>query len=113
MDWFRIYDLKEKDGCLDIDCNGGFGDDVTKIVEKYEYISLRTCIMCGRPAYGYTDGWITPYCEDCAEKLGVPLVPYYTEEDKWYGYYKYESKKNEETSDCDQYEQMDKIKASS
>ena len=81
---FHIYDIKEKYGALDIDCNS-FGD-ISKIVEKYEYISAHTCNICGRQAYGYTDGYILPYCADCGKDKN--LIPYYTKDDKWYGYYK-------------------------
>ena len=81
---FRIYDVKEKDGYLDIDC--GATEDIHNIVLKYEYITEHTCIRCGRPAYYYTEGWVAPYCKKHAPK-GVPLRKYGTEEDKWYGAY--------------------------
>lgn len=81
---FRIYDINEDDGVMEIDCSGGFDEDVTKIVEKYEYISFRTCIKCGRPAYGYASKWVAPYCKECGS--GIEMKPFYTEEDNWYGY---------------------------
>ena len=40
-------------------------EEVDKIINKYEYISYRTCIKCGRTAEYITKGWITPYCEKC------------------------------------------------
>lgn len=85
---FRIYDIKEKNGYLTVDCSGGFHDDTQKIVEKYEYISFRTCCVCGRPAYGYTDHhvWTLPYCRHCAP-VNTPIYKFGTEEDKWYGVY--------------------------
>lgn len=86
LDTFMIYDIKEKNGELDIDA-GGPGKDIDKIIHKYEYISFRTCIRCGRPAYGYTTPWVEPYCDKCCNKDG--LKPFYTEEDKWYGCYKH------------------------
>ena len=81
---FRIYDVKEKNGYLDVDC--GATEDIHNIVLKYEYITEHTCIRCGRPAYYYTEGWVAPYCKKHAPK-GVSLRKYGTEEDKWYGAY--------------------------
>ena len=83
---FRIYDIKEKDGYMTVDCGGT--KDIEKIVDKYEYISFRTCVCCGRPALGYTDRhpWTRPYCEKHAPK-GVKFYKFGTEEDKWFGTY--------------------------
>lgn len=85
---FRIYDIKQKMGHLDVDCMGGFDSDIFKIVQKYEYISERTCNICGAPAFGYTKGWILPYCKKCAPR-GIPIYEYGTEEDPWYGSFRY------------------------
>ena len=81
---FRIYDIKTVDGYLTIDCGGSH--DMHKVADKYEYISARTCIVCGRPAYCYLDGHASPYCRHCAPK-GWKAYKYGTEEDKWYGTY--------------------------
>ena len=83
---FVIYDLKQKYGYLDINCNSGLFEDTQKIVEKYEYISFLTCNICGRPAFGYTKGWILPYCKNCAPK-NTPIYKFGTQENKWYGAY--------------------------
>ena len=93
---FRIYDVKEKYGELVVDCSGGYNDDVTKIIEKYEYISFRTCNVCGRPAFGYTDKipWMLPYCEDCAPR-NTPIHKFGTENDHWYDHYSLLDKGNE------------------
>jgi len=91
---FRIYDIKQKYGFLDIGCSGGLYDEVSKIVEKYEYISGLTCNVCGRPAYGYTKGWVMPYCRHCAPR-NVPIYEYGTERSKWYDTYML-SKKGDE-----------------
>ena len=77
------------------DC--GAPEEVRKIVAKYEYISERTCISCGRPAKGLSRGYICPYCEDCAGDN--ELDEYYTEEMPWYGYYIYRSKDEKEAID--------------
>ena len=81
----RITDVKEKWGSLQVYCSSC--GDVHKIIEKYEYISFRTCIKCGRPAHGVTNGWVTPLCEDCFHNSkSISMTPFYREETKWYGY---------------------------
>ena len=89
---YRIAQIKEKWGSLQwYDC--GAPEEVRKIIAKYEYISERTCISCGRPAKGLSRGWICPYCKDCAGDN--ELDEYYTEEIPWYGHYYYKSKKED------------------
>jgi hypothetical protein len=39
--------------------------DVQDIIDKYEDISRRTCLICGKPATKMSTGWISPYCDDC------------------------------------------------
>ena len=82
---YRIMQIKEKFGEL---CwyDNGAPVDVNKIIKKYEFISFRTCIDCGAPAAGYTEGWIEPYCDKCAEKRGVELNKFGTKDNTWYGY---------------------------
>lgn len=41
---------------------------INKIVRKYEHISSKTCIVCGKPAVYMTTSWICPYCENCVPK---------------------------------------------
>ena len=60
---FSIQDIKEKWGELQVYCYGT--SEVYKILHKYEYISARTCINCGKPATVRSTGWICPYCNDC------------------------------------------------
>lgn len=62
---FRIEDIKEKFGTLRFYYNAA-PDEVSDIVQKYEYISYYTCIVCGKPAPFVTEGWISPYCEEHA-----------------------------------------------
>lgn len=84
---FRIFDIKEKNGELVVNFSGSFCSSVEKIVQKYEYISFRTCNICGEPAYGYTyKDWIRPYCYGCAPR-GVDIYKFGTESNKWYDTY--------------------------
>lgn len=81
----NITDIKEKWGSLQIYCSGpGY---IHEIVEKYEYISFRTCIDCGRPAQGVTNGYVLPYCKDCFENSNsISMTPFFAKENSWYGY---------------------------
>lgn len=64
---YRIMQIKEKYGVL---CwyDSNHGKEVNKIIHKYEYISHRTCIECGKTADYVTRGWIEPYCSKCLPK---------------------------------------------
>ena len=67
---YRIVDIKEKYGSLrwyDAGAPDEIYDELEKVIEKYERISSRTCIRCGRPATLISRGWICPYCEGCAQ----------------------------------------------
>ncbi len=62
---YRITQIKEKWGEL---CwyDSGAPKEVFDIIRKYENISYRTCIACGKQAkYRTVRGWILPYCENC------------------------------------------------
>lgn len=50
---YRVYKILEK-------CR------ISYIIDKYESISARTCILCGKPATWESKGWISPYCDSCA-----------------------------------------------
>lgn len=50
---FRIYKIIEK-------CK------IPDIISKYEQLSYKTCIRCGKPAEWERKGWISPYCTNCA-----------------------------------------------
>ena len=60
---FRIIQLKEKWGLLRVYHNGS--DEIETIMEKYEEISKKYCIRCGKPATKVTKGWISYYCDSC------------------------------------------------
>ena len=80
---YRITDIKEKYGSL-VWSDHGAPKEVRKIIEKYEYISARTCIDCGKTADGMTEGYVLPYCDDCCKE---PMTRYYTKEMPFYDYY--------------------------
>ena len=86
-DVLSIYDMKEKYGCLDIGYTLSIKCDVIdKIILKYEYISFRTCIVCGAPAYGVTKGWVYPVCKRCKSN-GVQVDEFGTLDNPWYDSY--------------------------
>lgn len=64
---WRIMDIKEKWGCLNLYYNYG-SEELYNIISKYESLSWDTCIKCGKPATHTSKGWISPYCEDCVNK---------------------------------------------
>lgn len=54
--YYKLYEIVEKCELYDI-------------ISKYEKLSYRTCIKCGKPAKWISRGWISPYCTDCAKKI--------------------------------------------
>ena len=84
---YRICDVKEKFGCLNIYDWGTPKDcDVNDILHKYEYISYRTCIECGRVAKYITDGWICPYCEEHIGEYRKEGAQKFYRDIPWYGW---------------------------
>lgn len=67
---YRILQIKEKYGELRW-YDGGVPIDskIYDIIDKYTKKSRHTCIQCGRPATKIARGWISPYCDKCAEEL--------------------------------------------
>lgn len=88
----KIYDIKEKYGRLDIDYSfdgpSNIWDIINDLFLKYEYISERTCIDCGRRAKYVTGGWILPKCEYCLDEYGKAHAQEYYKDMKWYDYSK-------------------------
>lgn len=75
---YRIIQIKEKWGYLHwYDSNGNA--EINKIIRKYEDISEKTCITCGKPATKISLGWISPYCDNCADEpskyCGIKFIP--------------------------------------
>ena len=62
----QITDVKEKWGCLNISFSS-YPEDLIDILQKYEDLSRKTCILCGKPAKFITTNWISPYCEQCID----------------------------------------------
>lgn len=65
LDEYEVVEVKEKFGFLHWYDFGGT-DKVYKVIDRYEVISARTCVMCGAPATKLSRGWICPYCDSCA-----------------------------------------------
>lgn len=60
---YRITQIKEKYGTLRwYDLNNT--QEIQDIINKYEDISYRTCVVCGKPATKISTGWICPYCDE-------------------------------------------------
>lgn len=64
---YRIVQIKEKFGTLRWydECSSKAIQD---IIQKYEDLSWNTCINCGKPSTKITNGWISPYCDECFPK---------------------------------------------
>ena len=73
VDQYRIVQIKEKWGYLHW-YDGGVPNEISeeyyKLIRKYEELSERTCIKCGAPATKISCGWISPWCDKCAEEYG-------------------------------------------
>lgn len=70
LDKYRITQIKEKYGTLrwyDFGCTERM---LREIIPKYEQLSVKTCIKCGNPATKVSAGWISPYCDACANEIG-------------------------------------------
>ena len=90
QDSYYILQVKEKYGGLRWYDNGIYGegyDDYWKCMDKYEQLSYKTCIVCGKPAKYMTRGWIIPICRDCAKEKykGQKLDPIEEEEENEQG----------------------------
>lgn len=70
---YRIAQIKEKFGQLrwyDDGAPSSIYKEIRDIIYKYEEISEHTCIWCGQPATKISLGWISPWCDKCAERMG-------------------------------------------
>lgn len=69
---YRICQVKEKYSGLrwyDAGAPSSIYNELQDVIDKYEELSYRTCIRCGRPATKISQGWISPFCDRCAEKF--------------------------------------------
>ena len=80
---WRMVQVKEKYGSARIYDNGHKRDSrIPDIIDKYERMSERICIVCGRPATRITTGWICPYCDDCCPDIQwIPAAEYFGEDE--------------------------------
>lgn len=102
---YGIDQIKEKFGVLHWYDHGG-NEETNKILAKYEYISERTCIVCGKGADYVTRGWIEPYCKEHLPDWIDPNDPeqvkvFYTEEFPFYEHYRIKFNKKEEDNGRD------------
>ena len=100
---YRIDQIKEKFGELCWYDHGG-NEETNRIIYKYTYISLHTCIVCGKSADYVTRGWIEPYCKKHLPDHINPDDPeqvheYFTEDFKFYGVYRMSFNKKKEPKD--------------
>ena len=70
VDSYRIVQIKEKHGALRWYSQGGTERIQQEIIPKYEKLSRRICIQCGRTATLISKDWVAPWCDACAEQLG-------------------------------------------
>ena len=79
---YRIVQCKEKYGSLRWYNNGTkIGSRVPDIERKYEDMSARICIKCGKPATRITMGWISPFCDECCpDEYWEPIGEYFKED---------------------------------
>lgn len=69
---YQVCQVKEKYGTLrwyDAGVPSSIYCELCNVIDKYENLSYRTCICCGRPATKISQGWISPFCDRCAGKL--------------------------------------------
>lgn len=83
LERWRIVQLKEKYGALRLYDNGHkIGSRIDDVIGKYENISMRTCIRCGKPATKVTKGWVAPYCDNCvSDENTIDIDEYYETEE--------------------------------
>lgn len=67
---YHIFQIKEKYGGL-----RWYDNYNLSCLQKYEDLSYKTCIECGKPATKISTGWICPWCDDCAKKFSDTLIP--------------------------------------
>ena len=69
---YRVCQVKEKFGGLrwyDYGVPSSIYKELCNVIDKYEELSYRICIRCGRPATKISQDWISPFCDECAGKL--------------------------------------------
>lgn len=69
LDTYCVTQIEEKYGRLCWYDIGGTLRIHQEILPKYEALSMRTCVKCGRPAACISAGWVSPWCNDCAKDM--------------------------------------------
>lgn len=72
LDKYQVVQVKEKYGRLcwyDCGVPEKIWDKYTAWLNKYENLSKKTCVACGKPGKMVYNYWISPWCEDCFHKL--------------------------------------------
>ena len=83
VDQYRIIQIKEKYGGLRWYDNGvpdTIFQEFIALIDKYERLSEKICIKCGKPATKISMGWVCPWCD---EHIGDR---YYMPIDEWFKY---------------------------
>lgn len=68
LDKYRIYDISGRWGALrwdDLGVPDIAEDEHAAWHNKYENLSMETCLECGNPAEQWIDDWTVPYCDAC------------------------------------------------
>lgn len=71
LDKYQVVQAKEKYGSLRWYSNGypaSVDDKYHAWLKKYEYLSEKTCIRCGKPGTMRYDGWVSPWCDECYDE---------------------------------------------
>lgn len=61
--YLQWQDIKEKWGQLCLYASAP--EYIHNILRKYEKLSIKYCIYCGKPATHLTSGYILPVCDEC------------------------------------------------
>ena len=79
LDKFRFTQIKEKYGTMRA-YTFGAPRTVFDIINKYEEMSARICIKCGKPATKISRGWISPWCDEHANLINDEMMSV----DEWF-----------------------------
>ncbi len=77
VDKLKFTQIKEKFGALRLYYSWVPTEIYDKIAAweaKYEELSKKTCIQCGKPADYMSTGWISPWCSDCAKEINDMVI---------------------------------------
>ena len=78
VDKYKLCQVKEKFGGLrwyEYDVPAAIYDEYNALIRKYEDLSYKTCCVCGAPATKRSTGWISPFCDKCAEGINDKFEP--------------------------------------